>query len=108
MADGASLAGNTAARNAHKSFLHGCALLGLEPVWLHPDAPSPLCSCPVSREALERALNERERDIVLLHVLWGFKHREIAEQLGLPLGTVTSKYKDAIAKLKKFLKEETE
>ena len=59
-------------------------------------------------EALERALNERERDIVLLHVLWGFKHREIAEQLGLPLGTVTSKYKDAIAKLKKFLKEETE
>ena len=28
-----------AARNAHKSFLHGCALLGLEPVWLYPDAP---------------------------------------------------------------------
>lgn len=35
-------------------------------------------------------------------MLWGFKHREIAEQLGLPLGTVTSKYKDAIAKLKKI------
>ena len=50
-----------AARNAHKSFLHGCALLGLEPVWLYPDAPSPLCSCPVSREALERALDAGER-----------------------------------------------
>ena len=50
-----------AARNTHKSFLHGCALLGLEPVWLYPDAPSPLCSCPVSREALERALDAGER-----------------------------------------------
>lgn len=50
-----------AARNAHKSFLHGCALLGLEPVWLHPDAPSPLCSCPVSPQALTRALDEGER-----------------------------------------------
>ena len=50
-----------AARNAHKSFLHGCALLGLEPVWLHPDEPSPLCSCPVSPEALERALDAGER-----------------------------------------------
>lgn len=50
-----------AARNAHKSFLHGCALLGLEPVWLHPDEPSPLCSCPVSPEALARALDVGER-----------------------------------------------
>ena len=50
-----------AARNAHKSFLHGCALLGLEPVWLHPDEPSPLCSCPVSPEALGRALDAGER-----------------------------------------------
>lgn len=50
-----------AARNAHKSFLHGCALLGLEPVWLYPDEPSPLCSCPVSPEALGRALDAGER-----------------------------------------------
>ena len=50
-----------AARNAHKSFLHGCALLGLEPVWLYPDAPSPLCSCPVSPESLAQALDTGER-----------------------------------------------
>ena len=50
-----------AARNAHKSFLHGCALLGLEPVWLYPDEPSPLCSCPVSHEALAQALDAGER-----------------------------------------------
>lgn len=50
-----------AARNAHKSFLHGCALLGLEPVWLYPDAPSPLCSCPVPPESLAQALDAGER-----------------------------------------------
>lgn len=50
-----------AARNAHKSFLHGCALLGLEPVWLRPEFPSPLCSCPVSPEALDLALDAGER-----------------------------------------------
>lgn len=50
-----------AARNAHKSFLHGCALLGLEPVWLYPDKASPICSCPVAPETLERALDKNER-----------------------------------------------
>ena len=50
-----------AARNAHKSFLHGCALLGLEPRWLYPEAGTPLCSCPVSPAALERALQTGER-----------------------------------------------
>lgn len=50
-----------AARNAHKSFLHGCALLGLEPVWLRPEFPSPLCSCPVSPESLAQALDAGER-----------------------------------------------
>ena len=50
-----------AARNAHKSFLHGCALLGLEPRWLYPEAGTPLCSCPVSPAALERALQTSER-----------------------------------------------
>lgn len=54
-----------AARNAHKSFLHGCALLGLEPVWLYPDEPSPLCSCPVSPEALARALDAGERPLAV-------------------------------------------
>lgn len=54
-----------AARNAHKSFLHGCALLGLEPVWLYPDEPSPLCSCPVSPEALGRALDAGERPLAV-------------------------------------------
>lgn len=57
-------------------------------------------------EALEKALDAAEREIVILHVLWGYKHREIAERLKMPLGTVTSKYKTSLAKLKAYLKEE--
>ncbi len=45
------------------------------------------------REALEEALAsipEVQREIVLLHDLEGWKHREIAERMGLPAGTVRS------------------
>jgi RNA polymerase sigma-70 factor (ECF subfamily) len=41
------------------------------------------------REALA-GLPEMQREIVLLHDLEGWKHREIAERLGLPPGTVRS------------------
>ena len=57
-------------------------------------------------ELMERILSEDEQRIVTLHVIWDYKHREIAEILGCPTGTVTSKYKRAIEKLKKSLKEE--
>lgn len=58
-------------------------------------------------EALNRALKEDEREVVILHVLWGYKHRETAAMLGLPLGTVTSKYQTAIRKMREFLEEES-
>ncbi len=57
-------------------------------------------------QTMERVLSEEERRIVTLHVLWGYKHREIAAFLACPTGTVTSKYKRAIEKLKKAIKEE--
>jgi len=41
------------------------------------------------REGLA-ALPEVQRQIVLLHDLEGWKHREIADRLGLPSGTVRS------------------
>ena len=56
-------------------------------------------------EVMERVLNEEEYRIVTMHVVNGYKHREIAEFLGCPTGTVTSKYKRAIEKLQKALKE---
>lgn len=53
----------------------------------------------VLREALE-LLDFEERQIVVLHALTGLKHREIAEVLELPLGTVTSKYNRALKKMR--------
>ena len=51
-------------------------------------------------------LSEEEQRILTLHVLCGYKHREIAKFFGCPVGTITSKYKRLIAKLKTALKEE--
>ena len=57
-------------------------------------------------DLITRVLTEEEQKIVTLFVLWDYKHREIAEMLDCPIGTVTSKYKRAIGKLKKYLEEE--
>ena len=51
-------------------------------------------------------LSDEERQIVVLHAVGGFKHREIGEILDLALPTVLSKYNRAIKKLKKLLLEE--
>jgi RNA polymerase sigma-70 factor (ECF subfamily) len=48
-------------------------------------------------------LSEQERHILTLHAVSGFKHREIAELLDLPLPTVLSKYHRAVKRLKKHL-----
>ncbi|MBR3182966.1 MAG: RNA polymerase sigma factor [Firmicutes bacterium] len=47
-------------------------------------------------------LAEEERQIVVLHAIAGYKHREIAEHMNLPLSTVLSKYNRALAKLEKM------
>ncbi len=52
-------------------------------------------------DELTKNLSEKEREIVLLHAVWGYKHREIAQMKDLPLGTVTWIYKRALEKLKK-------
>ena len=57
-------------------------------------------------EVLNKALDIDERQIVVLHAVAGYKHREIAEILGKPVGTVTWMYKNALAKLKKYLTQE--
>ena len=56
-------------------------------------------------DAMQRALTDEEQRIIILHVLWGYKHREIGKILDCPTGTVTSKYKRAIEKMRKALKE---
>lgn len=54
-------------------------------------------------EACMKILSDEERQIVVLHAVSGFKHREIASMLQLPLSTVLSKYHRALKKLKASL-----
>ena len=53
-----------------------------------------------------KTLGDEERKVVLLHAVSGLKHREIAQDLGLPLSTVLSRYNRALKKLKRYLTEE--
>lgn len=48
-------------------------------------------------------LKERERQLVIMHVLGGLKHRELAEIFNMPLGTVLFKYNAALKKLRKYI-----
>lgn len=52
-------------------------------------------------EAAFAILNDEERQIVMLHVVAGLKHREIGELIESPVGSVLAKYHRALKKLKK-------
>ena len=51
----------------------------------------------------KKILKEEDYKILYLYIIGEYKHREIAEILNLPLGTVTWKYKNSLKKLKKVL-----
>ena len=51
-------------------------------------------------------ISDEERNILVLHAVSGFKHREISKILGLPLATVLSKYSRSIKKIKNKMSEE--
>ncbi len=68
-----------------------------------PDIPDEHPETPDDRMLLQKALDtlaEGERQIVILHAVTGFKQREIAELLDMPLSTVLSKYSRALKKLR--------
>lgn len=52
---------------------------------------------------MQHTLTEEEYQIVVKHVLFFYKHKDIAAELGLPLGTVLSKYQTALNKLREEL-----
>lgn len=56
-------------------------------------------------QACMKLLSDEERQIVLLHAVAGWKHREIAEWMSLSLSAVLSKYNRALKKLKAYMKE---
>lgn len=55
-------------------------------------------------DLLNKYLSETDRQIVLLHVLHGYKNREIAQILQIPLGTVLWRYNRAMKDLKNKIK----
>jgi RNA polymerase sigma-70 factor, ECF subfamily len=57
------------------------------------------------RNALDE-LSETQREIVLLHDLEGWKHREISDRMGIPSGTVRSHLHYARKKLREILAPE--
>ena len=64
---------------------------------------------PEDRLVLQTALkilSSEETEIILLHAISGFTHREIAKNLDLNLSTVLSKYHRGLKKLKKYLIEQ--
>lgn len=56
-------------------------------------------------DAAFKHLKERERQLVIMHVLGGLKHRELAEIFNMPLGTVLFKYNASLKKLRKYITE---
>lgn len=85
------------------------------------DAPAPGMDEPVEpmgeehpearhllRDAIDRALAQLpddQREAVLLRDVEGFEYREIAEQLGVPLGTVESRIFRGRSRLKEILRD---
>lgn len=55
-------------------------------------------------EELLSSLSEEERQIIMLHAVAGFKYREIADLLNMPLSTVLSKHHRGLKKLKENYK----
>lgn len=56
--------------------------------------------------ALLNRLSAEDRQILILHVAVGMKHREIAAVMEMPLGTVLSRYRRALDRLKSIAKED--
>ena len=73
--------------------------------WDRLAADNPLVTSE-DRHVLQAALSglsDEERQVVILHAVTGWKHREIAQLLEIPLATVLSKYRRALQKLKHTL-----
>jgi RNA polymerase sigma-70 factor (ECF subfamily) len=54
----------------------------------------------IHADMLLSVLSEEDKKIVILYAVYGFKHREIAELMDMPLGTVKWRYSQGIKKMK--------
>ena len=74
--------------------------------WLNIAAPNTSNDDRLILSACMQELDEKERQIVVLHAVAGFKHREIAEFMNLSLTGVLTKYHRAIKKMKRRVQEQ--
>ena len=61
---------------------------------------------PYIFDVAAKILNEDEYQIVMLCQVAGYKRREVASKLNIPIGTVTWKNNEALKKLKQYLEKE--
>lgn len=61
---------------------------------------------PFIFDVAAKVLSEDEYEILMLCQVSGYKRREVAEMLGIPIGTVTWKNNEALKKLKAHLEKE--
>ena len=87
----------TIVRNRSRNLVRRESLRETDPVPLSASTRLPTPDRETERSELQSVLREAlgglpdiQREIVLLHDLEGWKHREIADRLGLPSGTVRS------------------
>ena len=57
-----------AARNAHKAFIYGVALLDIDVEWLYPEPFAHLCRCEITAETLKKRLREMKRKPCAVYV----------------------------------------
>ena len=93
-------------KNPHdaEDVLHDCLIAvknGAAPDFAESTAMSP--EDKVILKACMEQLSDEERQIITLHAVSGFRHREIAAITELPLSTVLSKYHRAVKRLRKQL-----
>lgn len=89
-------------------MLRAYARTGLDPVFAEDDEAVERADASVRRRELAdmlAALSRDEREILLLHAWAGLTDTEIAETLGLPIGTMKSRFSRTREKLRNQLGE---
>ena len=80
---------------------------GATPMFHRSDGPD-LAESAANRLTLEAAmelLSEKEKEVIDLKLSAGFTFKEISEMLGMPQGTVSWHYNEAIKKLRRYMQD---
>jgi RNA polymerase sigma-70 factor, ECF subfamily len=100
-------------RNRARNLVRHHAVRAAEPLEWHEMAGGVSAAAELERSELRgrllgalAELSETQREVVLLHDLEGWKHEEIAGQLGLAAGTVRSHLHHARRHLRRILSED--